>query len=172
MDIIVHGVAKSWTRLSDFHFSLSYLCLFSEWSQFLLLYSLWPSKLTGTCFQCWPFVSFQDSPRLPLCLGRLVPQYKIAPGLLLRLNFGVRYLFCVPHLPPWAPLESRDGDIFLLQLTLASFYMNWEWILSFISVCTISYILNLSINIVTILCIRVLKVINHFSSENVCIYIV
>ena len=28
MDCIVHGVAKSWTRLSDFHFTL-YLHLFS-----------------------------------------------------------------------------------------------------------------------------------------------
>ena len=26
MDCIVHGVAKSWTRLSDFHFHFSCIC--------------------------------------------------------------------------------------------------------------------------------------------------
>ena len=34
MDCIVHGVAKSWTRLGDFHFHYNYVCdlyAFSVW---------------------------------------------------------------------------------------------------------------------------------------------
>ena len=32
MDCIVHGVAKSWTQPSDFHFTWSLLGLASEWA--------------------------------------------------------------------------------------------------------------------------------------------
>ena len=32
MDCIVHGVAKSWTQPSDFHFTWSLLGLVSEWA--------------------------------------------------------------------------------------------------------------------------------------------
>ena len=31
MDFTAHGVAKSWTRLSDFHFSLSLLIMGFPW---------------------------------------------------------------------------------------------------------------------------------------------
>ena len=50
MDCIVHGVAKSRTRLSDFHFhtfsqsSLSLLCLFTQ-----LYPTLWPFGLSTLC---------------------------------------------------------------------------------------------------------------------------
>ena len=49
MDCIVHGVANSWTRLSNFHFSLSVNMLMFVWAH--IKTSQMPSPLGSLCLQ-------------------------------------------------------------------------------------------------------------------------
>ena len=54
MDCIVHGVAKSRTRLSDFHFKHSSLFVSSVQVQRYTGGSLWSSLLISELFNVWP----------------------------------------------------------------------------------------------------------------------
>ena len=60
----VHGFAKSWTRLSDFHFHFSTLCQNSKFVPFgHHLYCLPPSPTAPDCasgIQCFAFLFFKS----------------------------------------------------------------------------------------------------------------
>ena len=106
MDYTVHGVAKTWTRLSDFHFFLSFNLILRLWLAVV------PHAVVGLQTRVCPAVisghALKSSARAQLCPAVCAPMDGSPPGSSALGILQARILDGLPFPPPGGSSPPRD----------------------------------------------------------------